>query len=76
MTANGRAWAKKIRATHPPDRFVPFFCNGKTHRGAHRIEAKGWYWLDGKDQLQGPYDSRAIASATLTVEGGKTWSTP
>lgn len=63
MTANGTAWAKKIRHTQPPDRFVPFFCNGKTHRGAHRIEDKGWYFLTINDALAGPFPSRAAAEA-------------
>ena len=74
MTANGQAWAKKIRHTHPPERHQPFFCNGKTHRGAHRIEDKGWYFLGDKDELRGPWASKVfcqLAADSAKAQEGK-----
>ncbi len=53
-----RAWAKRVRWTPVPDRFVPFRTNGKTHRGRHRLDEAGWYYVGELNQLRGPFDSQ------------------
>ena len=49
---------KRIRRVEPAPVFQPFYTRGNTRRNQYELKERGWYFVDDRGKLYGPYALR------------------